>query len=479
MDMGKTAWWIGLAVTLLVACQPIGAPPLSTPASVEEFIEGASGVGDPIFPLLGNGGYDVQHYTIDLSVDAARNEIAGATTIRSEAIHPLRSFHLDLAGLKVEEVTVNGAQASFERNGQELTIIPSSPLNAGTLFTTFVTYAGTPTPIEDADLGFVAQGWNWRDGVFFVVSEPQGAMTWYPVNNHPIDKATYTLRITVEEPNVVAANGVLVEEIDHGDRRTFVWEMVQPMASYLTTVVIGDFVRVEETASTGVTIRHYFPPRYADQLTQAFANTDEMLTFYSDLLGTYPFDAYGAAVMPFPLSFALETQTLSIFGLDMATEGVNAHELAHQWFGNAVTLASWNQTWLNEGFATYLQRLWLEHKLGREFLETGMRRYYAMLSAMKTPAPGNVDARSLFSLSVYERGAWVLHALRLRIGDERFRQFLRTYFTRFKDGVASTEDFIAVANEVSEQDLTDFLQSWIYDENLPPIPEGTVSISSD
>lgn len=477
--MRRTAWLTGLAAILLVACQPVAAPAPSTSAPVEKFTEGASGVGDPIFPLLGNGGYDVQHYTIELFVDAARNEIVGATTIRSEAIQPLHSFHLDLVGLSVEEVTVNGAQASFERNGQELTIIPSSPLNAGALFTTFVKYAGTPTPIEDADLGFIAQGWNWHNGVIFVASEPQGAMTWYPVNNHPIDKATYTLRITVEEPNVVAANGVLVEEIDHGDRRTFVWEMRQPMASYLTTVVIGDFVRVEKTAPTGVPIRHYFPPRHADRLTQVFANTDEMIAFYSDLLGTYPFDAYGAAVMPFPLNFALETQTLSIFGLNMAAEGVNAHELAHQWFGNAVTLARWDQTWLNEGFATYLQRLWLEHKLGREFLETSMHRYYAMLSAMKTPPPGDADAQSLFSLSVYERGAWVLHALRLRIGDERFRQFLRTYFIRFKDGVVSTEDFIALANEVSEQDLTNFLQAWIYDENMPPIPEGPASISSD
>lgn len=235
---------------------------------------------------------------------------------------------------------MDGAPAHFARNGQELTIVPTAPLAAGALFTTVVTYAGTPTPIRDAHLDFVDQGWNQRNDAIFVVSEPQGAMTWYPVNNHPIDKATYTLRITVEESYIVAANGVLREEIDHGDRRTYTWEMAQPMASYLTTVVIGDFVRITKATSTGVEIRHYFPPQDADRLTQLFAATDEMIAFYSDLIGEYPFDAYGAAVMPFPLGFALETQTLPIFGLDTVMEGVNAHELAHQWFGNAVTLAS-------------------------------------------------------------------------------------------------------------------------------------------
>ncbi|MCS6826037.1 MAG: M1 family metallopeptidase [Caldilinea sp.] len=473
--MHRSIWLVWLTI-VLVACQPIAVPAPSAPAAtLDEWSEGTPGVGDPIFPLLGNGGYDVQHYTIELSVDVMRNEIMGATSIRAEATLPLRSFTLDLLGLTVEKVTVNGAPAHFTRDGQELTIVPIAPLAASVLFTTVVTYAGTPTPIRDAHLDFVEQGWNRRDDVIFVVSEPQGAMTWYPSNNHPTDKATYTLRITVDEPYVVAANGVLREEIDHGARRTYTWEMAQPMASYLTTVVIGEFVRITEATSLGVEIRHYFPPQDADRLTQIFATTDEMIAFYGDLIGEYPFDAYGAAVMPFPLGFALETQTLPIFGLDLATEGVNAHELAHHWFGNAVTLASWDQIWLNEGFATYLQRLWLEHKLGREFLESGMRRYYEMLSAMKTPAPGMVDAQNLFSISVYERGAWVLHALRLRVGDELFRQFLRTYYARFKDGVASTEDFIALANEVSKQNLTGFLRSWIYDETLPPIPEVSQS----
>jgi aminopeptidase N len=466
--MRKLAVWVGL-VLLLAGCRPIVAPPSG--ASSSAATAGLPGVGDPIFPLLGNTGYDVQHYTLDLTVDTERNLLNGTATLRSKATQPLAAFNLDLLGMNVSGVTVADAPALFARRGQELTVTPAAPLDAGAIFTTVVAYDGTPMPLTDPELAFIKQGWNNRDGTVFVVSEPGGAMTWYPVNNHPTDKATYTFRITVDEPNVVAANGVLRAEIDLGAQRTYVWEMAQPMASYLATVAIGDFVRVETPGPDGVVIRHYFPPEDVDALTNAFANTGEMVAFYSELVDDYPFDEYGVVVMPFSLGFALETQTLSVFGPEMAMEGVNAHELAHQWFGDTVTLDAWNETWLNEGFATYLQRLWLENELGGDFLDKGMRQYYENLTVFRTPPPGIVEEASLFSEAVYERGAWVLHALRLKIGDNLFWQFLRTYYTRFKDGVVSTEDFIATANEVSGQDLTDFLTAWIYDETLPPIPQ--------
>lgn len=455
---------LGWLVLVLAACRPIPAPPAGASA-------GAPGVGDPIFPFLGNGGYDVQHYTLDLVVDLPANTIDGAATVHAVATEPLSAFNLDLVGMTVSAVSVDDLPVLFARDGQELTITPTRPITAGTGFTTVVAYAGMPAPLEDPDIEFIKQGWNHRDDTIFVVSEPGGAMTWYPVNNHPTDKATYTLRITVDEPYVVAANGVLVDEIDLGDRRTFVWEMAQPMASYLATVAIGDFVRVETASADGVRIRHYFPPEEAAALAEVFANTGEMVDFYSELIGAYPFDEYGVVMMPFPLGFALETQTLSVFGPEMAMEGVNAHELAHQWFGNAVTLARWDETWLNEGFATYLQRMWTEAQLGPDFMKNGMRQYHIMLRAANTPPPGVAEEDGLFSESVYERGAWVLHALRLRIGDELFREFLRTYFARFQEGDVTTEDFIATANAVSGEDLTAFLRAWLYDPELPPIPE--------
>lgn len=462
--MRKVAFLLWMMLWI-AACRPITTPPAA------QALPGSAGVGDPVFPQLGNGGYDVQHYTLDLAVDTPRNVISGTATLRATATQPLSAFNLDLLGLTVDAVTVADAPASFARDGQELTITPPTSLASGELFTTVVTYHGTPTPLKDPDIAFISQGWNNRNGVTFVVSEPGGAMTWYPNNNHPTDKATYTLRITVDEPNVVAANGVLQEELNLGGKRTYVWEMAQPMASYLTTIVVGDFVRVEEPGPEGVRIRHYFPRDDVDALSAAFANTDEMVAYYSDLIAPYPFEEYGVVVMPFSLGFALETQSLSVFTPEMAMEGVNAHELAHQWFGDAVTLDQWNETWLNEGFATYLQRLWLEEKLGNGFLNDGMRQFYDNMRLSKMPAPGNAQEDSLFSPAVYERGAMVLHALRLEVGDEIFWQILRTYYQRYQGGVASTEDFIATANEVSGSDLTAFLNAWIYDAELPPLPE--------
>ena len=453
-----------LAVLFLAACRPISVEHSS-------LTTGSPGLGDPNFPLLGNGGYDVAHYTLDLAVDVQDNVITGTTTIRATATQPLSTFNLDLLGLTVDAVSVDDEPAAFTRSAHELTISPQEPLSAGELFTTVVRYSGTPEPLTDPDLAFISQGWNNRDGTIFVVSEPGGAMTWYPSNNHPLDKAGYTMRVTVDAPNVVAANGVLVDTIETGDQVTYVWEMAQPMATYLATLAIGDFVRVEEPGPDGTLIRHYFPRDMVESLTEDFANTDELVGFYSDLIGPYPFDEYGVVVMPFPLGFALETQTLSVFGTDMTMEGVNAHELVHQWFGNDVSPAAWNETWLNEGFASYLQKLWSEEELGSELLDEGMRQYYDAMRQMETPPPGDVDEGDMFSMAVYERGAWVLHALRLEIGDERFRQVLRTYYDRFKGSNATTADFIAVANEVSGQELTEFLNGWIYAAEMPAIPE--------
>jgi len=453
-----------LALFLLAGCQLVSAERSSHTA-------GAAGLHDPNFPFLGNGGYDVEHYTLDLTVDVSSNIITGTTTLRATATQRLSTFNLDLLGFTVDAVSVDALPAQFSRRAHELTIAPQVQLSAGEIFTTVIHYHGVPETLIDPDLTFVSQGWNQQDGTIFVVSEPSGAMTWYPSNNHPSDKASYTMRVTVGAPNVVAANGVLSATSVTGAQITYVWEMAQPMATYLATLVIGDFVRVEEVASVGTRIRHYFPRADTEALTKSFANTGEMVSFYSDLIGAYPFDEYGVVVLPFSLGFALETQTLSIFGADMTLESVNAHELVHQWFGNSVSLAAWNETWLNEGFASYLQKLWSERELDGQSFDSDMRRHYAAMQQMAVSPPGDVGERAMFSIEVYERGAWVLHALRLELGDDLFRQILRTYYARFAGGSVTTADFITVANEVSQRDLTEFLNGWIYGAEMPPIPD--------
>lgn len=435
-------------------------------------VAGADGVDDSLYPLLGNGGYEVAHYTIVLTADPVRNMISGTTTITATALIDLASFNLDLSGLTVHAATVNDQPATFVRADQELTITPPAILATGAQFRVTVTYNGVPTPVSDAGVPFEAVGWLHFDGVgTYVLSEPSGAMSWYPNNNHPSDKATYTFRITVPEPYVVAANGLLVDELDLGAERTFVWEASDPMTSYLATVNIAEFDRVESEGPGGLPIINFFPPTSSARLQRNFAVTNEMIEYFSQLIGPYPFESYGAIVMEVPFGGALETQTRSIFGRTATIDMIIAHELAHQWFGNSVSPASWRDIWLNEGFATYFHHLWTEHEKGQTVFNGTMRGLHAAIRARALPAPGNPTLDDLFGSAVYERGAWTLHALRLTVGDATFFEILRTYYAEYQGRNASTADFIAVAETVSGEDLTDFFQAWLYAAQIPDLPE--------
>lgn len=443
---------------------------------------GAPGLGDPYDPLLGNGGYDAQHYTLVLEVDFENIQLAGTVAIDAVATQNLSVFNLDFLGFDIELIEVNGDEARFLRQNRELRITPPEPLLDGEAFTVAVTYSGEP----GAGLGRAdafSRGWNWYDGGVFVASEPAGAAHWYPVNDHPMDKATYTFEITVPQPYVVAANGILKEMIDDGDTITYVWETEYPMASYLATVNIADFVEVTEEGPDGVPIRNYFPARLAEAAEPVFAETAEMMSFFIDTFGPYPFEAYGVVVADTPLFFALETQTISLFGSQVVpgavigvvsqrsnTEIVVAHELAHQWFGNSVTPASWQDIWLNEGFATYASALWVEYKYGAQAFDEMMRFFYSNLAG-RNFTPGDPLDDGLFSTGVYQQGAWTLHALRLAVGDDVFFEILRTYADRFRYGNASTADFIALAEEVSGERLESLFNAWLYVGGVPPVPE--------
>jgi len=432
-------------------------------------VAGEDGLGDPLYPQLGNGGYDVQHYTIELAVDVASNTITGTTTITALASQPLTRFHLDLSGLTVEAITVNDSAATFAR--ERLIITPTVALAVDQPFTVAVAYGGVPAPITDPGVPFEGIGWlAYGAQGSYVASEPSGAMSWYPVNNHPLDKATYTFRVNVPEPYVVAANGLLIDTIDAGTRRTYVWEASDPMASYLATVNIAKFVMVTEVGPAGLPILNFFPTALSRRLTRTFAPTADMIAYYSEIIGPFPFESYGAIVMDATFGGALETQTRSIFGRTATLETIIAHELAHQWFGNSVSLASWQDIWLNEGFATYFHHLWTEHTKGPAVFKATLRGMYTTMRARQMAPPGSPSIAGLFDSTIYVRGAWTLHALRLEVGDELFFEIIRTYYARFQGGNATTADFIAVAEAVSGQTLDDFFQAWLYDEAVPAMP---------
>ena len=451
---------------------PGTVPAAATAPPVIEGVAGAPGLDDELYAQLGNGGYDVAHYTIVLTVDPENSTISGTTTISATALTDLASFNLDLSGLTVSTVTVNSAGAPFTRDGQELTITPPTVLVNGDPFSVTVAYGGVPAPVTDPGVPFEAVGWLHFDEVgTYVISEPSGAMSWYPNNNHPSDKATYTFRITAPEPYVVAANGLLVGELDVGERRTFVWEASDPMASYLATINVAEFDMVESEGPGGLPMINFFPVESSTRLQRTFAVTNEMIEHFSELIGPYPFESYGAIVMEVPFGGALETQTRSIFGRTATVDMIIAHELAHQWFGNSISPATWRDIWLNEGFATYFHHLWTEHTKGATVFNATMRGMHGAIRARDLPPPGDPALDELFGPAVYERGAWTLHALRLTLGDEIFFEILRTYYAAHAGGNATTADFIAVAETVSGEDLTAFFQAWLYAKEIPDIPQ--------
>lgn len=440
---------------------------------------GDPGIGDSLYPGLGNGGYEVQHYTLDLTVhDVATSDLEGTTTIEARATEDLSRFNLDFIGFEIMGITVNGQPADFRHRERELTITPSTRLSKNESFAIEIHYQGSPVEINSAAIP-IQTGWVTFDGGSYVLSEPDGAATFYPVNDHPLDKASYTFRVTVPEPFEVAANGILEETIDNGKTTTFVFEARDPMASYLATVNIDEFDLETSQAANGIPIRNYYSTGLPEEVRKPFERQDDMLVYFSDLFGPYPFEVYGALVMDTDFGAALENQTLSIFGMDMidtehleGTEQVVAHELSHQWFGDSVSLADWRDIWLNEGFATYSQGLWTEHTRGRRALDEWIKNVYGFIreNHEQLSPPGDPPADDLFNVSVYYWGALSLHALRLEVGDEVFFEILKTYHEQYKGGNATTADFIAVVEKVSAEELSPFFDSWLYSEDLPPIP---------
>jgi len=474
---------LALAATVLWAVRDGGgsddadAPSSSTTASTTTTTEpppagvaGADGVGDPYFPQLGNGGYDVAHYHLHLAWRPDEGVLEGRTVVTATAEADLARFNLDLLGLTVEAVEVDGEVAAFEHVGRELTITPPEVLPEGQRFEVAVTYAGRPTPVSEGT-GLFDVGWQTDGREAFVVAEPSGAATFFPVNDHPTDKATYTFTVTAPEDQVVVANGLLAGDPVPGDGvRTWTYEARDLMASYLVQVAIGDYELVDAGRVGDTVIRHAFHRKVADRARVATARTVEMIDVLDDVFGPYPFEAYGVLAVDEPLGFALETQTLTIIGTDVATQGRGAddillHELAHQWVGNLVSPATWQDVWLNEGFATYAEWLWSERTGGAP--AASRARGLVGAGADLSIPPGDPGPDELFVTSVYWRGGMALQALRETVGDDAFFTILRRWVDEHRGGAAATEDLVALAEEVSGQDLDDLFQRWVYEPVRP------------
>jgi aminopeptidase N len=445
----------------------VTAPPTTDPARPGHR---APAAGDPYFPQLGTRGYDAEHYLIELTVDPDGGSITDATTtMTATALQDLALVDLDLVGMEVVGTHLDGVPVGFERREGKLTVVAPAVIRAGDRFVTRVEYRGRPEPFFIPGFDTRA-GWVVTAEGIHVVAEPDGAHTWFPSNDHPSDKALFTIAVTVPEPFDAVSNGTLVDRAGDTDGYvTFVWEMDAPMATYLATVVVGEFVTVERPAPAGIAIADHLPADLASSPLPPLERTAEMLTFLSDWFGPYPFSSYGHVVVS-DFSIALETQTMTVIGRRALSEGTVVHELAHQWFGNSVSVATWQDIWLNEGFASFAELLWIERELGHDAMIAEVERRHAVLSQTPHRPIADPGASDMFGTAVYWRGALSLHALRATIGDGDLRRVFREYTSRFRHGNATTGDFIDLAEEVSGRPLEPLFDEWLHRSDLPPLP---------
>jgi aminopeptidase N len=241
------------------------------------------------------------------------------------------------------------------------------------------------------------------------------------------------------------------------------------MATYLVPLAIGQFEVVEGETDSGIPLVSFYPEDDAARFEAAFEDAGEMIDTFEELFGPYPFDEYGAIVVPEPTGLALETQTRSTFGNDVGDiELFRAHELAHQWFGDAVTPERWEDIWLNEGFASYAEMLWYEASRDDYDIDADAEARRGTIDDGGPIHDPGVDR--WFGNSVYQRGGLTLHALRRTVGDDAFFEILQQWIADQGGGNATTEDFIALAEDVSGQDLDEFFEDWLEGEGVPELP---------
>ena len=461
--------------TVTVSSVPPTPPSVTAPAVTnpdEQTVDRGSPVsrsaGDQRFPGLGSDSIDVDHYEVSLTYRADGRSLSSTVTVAGTLLDDLDQIALDSNGPEIATVRSDGVPVGFTVEGRELVIDLGSRRRRGDVFTVSV-----DSSVEVVDQNFLAGdvGLFPTDAGLWSVNEPDGASTWLPVSDHPTDKATWTFHITVPTNLAAVANGELTAIESGTDVSTFTWEQNEPMASYLVLLLVGEYELVDDgTTDSGVELDHAVLRSERDDLDAYLTVTRDQMRFFESLFGPYPFERYGLAITDSIGGLAMETQGLSLFSsneldgsLGPLQQAFLAHELAHQWFGDAVSPASWNDIWLNEGFATYAQWLWFD-EAGLGDIERTAPRTLSGLPATGWPLS---EPDELFGTVVYDGGAVTLHALRRTVGDDAFFDGLRAWVARYRDGSATTLDFQALMEDISGIDLDAFFADWVDADSIP------------
>jgi aminopeptidase N len=439
---------------------------------------GAPGLGDPLFPLDGNGGYTVRHYTLDFDWQAPKTPFAAKATIEAISTQALSRFNLDFAGNTLTSVSVDGSPAEAVREGDELVVTPRSAIAKNAAFTVTVTYTADPTQIRHRDDAIEDYGWIPTPDGTVLYPQPNGAKMIFPANDHPSLRAPFTFRISTPNDLTAVANGRLQSREKRPDGRVrWTYQSEQPIAPQLVQLGIGKFTADDHTGPGGLPIRDYVPDDLAAP-TKAYRDlTSQHLAWLEQRLGPYPFNRYGILVGDTDLGVALETQTLSLvpkadlLGTQVDAERNLVHELTHQWFGDSVAIRTWSDLWLSEGYARFYERLYSQSHGGSSF-EAAMKTAYENHNLWRRDygPPAEPTEPNLFKRMRYDGSALVLYALREKVGETVFDRISRAWITQYRGRTAGTADYIKLASKISGQDLTPFLTPWLYGPSTPAMP---------
>lgn len=422
-------------------------------------------------PGHGDTSYRVTHYELDLSYEVDGNQLTGRAVLRCVAIEALMQFKVDLYGLRISKLTLDGRGVKYDHGKHGISVRADEAIPADGQFRVEIHYSGKPRAVPSKILG--STGWEeLADGVI-VSGEPHGAPSWFPCNDRPSDKASYSISISAPSDYRVVSNGRLVSTRRRSSSVIWAYDQSEPMATYLATVQIGRYSVLDVDAV--VPFQAVLPGSLIPRYKGAFNKQPQMLAFFSRVFGDYPFDTYTVVITEDDLEIPLESQGLSTFGAnhlvqDWEAERLISHELAHQWFGNSLTLADWADIWLHEGFACYSEWLWSEESGGDTAHQQAAAHWDLLADLDQDMILADPGPELMFDDRVYKRGALTLHAVRNQVGDEAFFALLREWAIQHAHNNVTTGMFVAFAEEQTGVPLAPLFDSWLNEAPLPELP---------
>ena len=432
--------------------------------------------------------YDVQHYTIRVSFDRARETVYGDTTVHLKPLqNGFNQIELDAAGMKfdVVEIEAGNKPLAFKTADDKIFVTLDKSYSRNNLISVRFKYSTTPRTgiyFIDAD---VKDGRVVRPAQIWTHGEPEGARFWFPSYDFPDDKATSEQYITAPPGEIAVGNGEQLATVENADgTKTFHFKMAVPHSTYLTSFVVGDYVKVSDSYKN-VPLGFYMYPGGEASARTAYGSTKNMMRVFEELTGiAFPFNKYDQTLVAKFNFGGLENITATtlwdtevLLNPPNAVEDLVSHELAHSWFGNMVTCRNWAELWLNEGFATFMEAAYREKVYGRADYLRKLREDAAVFvtdDAVNRKRHGlfNPDARpddTVFNATNYQKGGLVIHTLRETVGEENFWKAVNVYLTRHKFQNVETKNLQAAMEDVSKINLDWFFRQWVYGGGYPKI----------